>query len=326
FSELVARGRGFQPDRFRDFYANLDGFDIEVLPVPEEDRPYEWTGAVGALTAERRLEQRDVDAGDSIKLEVTWTGDANVEFFDLPNLSRLDAFENFKVLGVESEHDANNRRATYDLVPMTEAITEVPGIPLWTYVPGEERFVKVTTRPVPIRVRAVAGLDPLAGTAEVKEIFDVRDIHVDELPNEVASAPSGQWILGLLLSTPLVWFFARTLARRSGDPDSPQNKRRRRAGGKLARDLSKAANASEQARALAAYLGARTKEEENAWLGRNLEDWATEHGSAAPSETLMAELEQLQSDLDQSSWANADQVIDPTRIRGVAARLAKEGL
>lgn len=326
FSELVARGRGFQPDRFRDFYASLDGFDIEVVPVPEENRPYEWTGAVGALMAERRLDRRDVDAGDSIELEVTWSGNANVEFFDLPDLSRLDAFEGFKVLGVESEHDATSRRATYDLVPLSDAITEVPGVPLWTYVPEEERFVKVTTRSVSIRVRAARGLEALAGTAVPKEVFDVRDIHVDELPSEIGRAPSGKLILSLLLASPLVWFLGRKLARRSGDPDSPLNRRRRRAGGKLARDLRKATNASEQARALASYLGARTREEEHAWLGRNLEDWAAEHGSKAPSSTLMAELEQLQADLDQSSWANADQVIDSARIRGTALRLAKEGL
>lgn len=326
FSELVARGRGFQPDRFRDFYASLDGFDIDVVPVPEENRPYEWTGAVGALTAERRLDLRDVDAGDSMKLEVTWTGNANVEFFDLPDLSRLDAFDGFKVLGVESEHDATSRRASFDLVPLNDSITEVPGVPLWTYVPEEERFVKVTTQPVPIRVRAVEGLEPLVGSGATKEVFDVRDIHVAELPNGVGQAPSGRLILGLLLGSPLVWFLGRKLARRSGDPDSPMNRRRRRAAGKLARDLRQASNASEQARALAAYLGARTREEENAWLGRNLEDWAEEQDSKAPSGALMAELEQLQADLDQSSWAHADQVIDSARIRGMALRLAKEGL
>ena len=33
---------------------------------------------------------RDVDAGDSIKLSVEWSGDGNLDFFDPPDLARIE--------------------------------------------------------------------------------------------------------------------------------------------------------------------------------------------------------------------------------------------
>ena len=324
FSERLKKGRGFEPDQYRDYYANLDGFVLEVLPIPEDGRPFEWTGAVGALNASRRLEIRDVDAGDSIRFEVAWTGDANVEFFDAPDLSRIDAFQGFRVLGVNEVHDATSRRATYDLVPLSHEVREVPPVPLWTFDPGKERFTKVETEPVPIRVRPVAGLDlpPLGGPDE--EVFDIRDLHVVPSTGGSASAPSG-WVIFLILGGVLAgWGLLRRVARRSGDPAAPANRRRRRASGRLRRELRSARTAEDQASALSSFLGARTDEASGAWIGRDGMAWADEQGLTGI--TALDELRELQAELDSRTWGAGNEPVESRRVEDLARKLMQEGL
>ena len=70
-----------------------------MIPLPEQGRPLDFSGAVGTFHASARADRTDVDVGDSIKLSVEWTGDGNLEFFAPPELDRLDAFAGFRVFG-----------------------------------------------------------------------------------------------------------------------------------------------------------------------------------------------------------------------------------
>ncbi|MEO1065657.1 MAG: hypothetical protein AAFZ07_29960, partial [Actinomycetota bacterium] len=59
FSEVVGRSSGvFSRGKRRSFYAALEPFSIEVLPVPEDGRPLEWTGAVGRFEVSRDAARR----------------------------------------------------------------------------------------------------------------------------------------------------------------------------------------------------------------------------------------------------------------------------
>lgn len=323
FSELVARGRGFEPDRRREFYANLAGFAIDVLPIPEKGRPLEWTGAVGKLAADRRVDVRDVDAGGSLKLEVAWTGDANVEFFELPDLERIDAFEGFQVLGVTAEHDALTRRATYDLVPLTHELTKIPPVPLWTFDPEAERFVRVETEPVPIRVRPVPGIELPSGPEE--EVFDIRDVKTQAQEGGTAPAPAGRTVWWSLLGVVAGWWLLRKAVRRAGDPAAPAQRRRRAARSHLARNLRRARTAEDQSAALASFLGAVTGESELAWLGRDPEAWVAETEAPLHAD-LVAELRSLQEELDAQAWGAGNEPLAAKRIEQVASKLVGGGL
>ncbi len=323
FSELVSRGRGFEPDRRREFYANLEGFTIDVLPIPEKDRPLEWTGAVGMLKADRRVDVRDVDAGGSLELELAWTGEANVEFFELPDLERLDAFEGFQVLGVTSEHDALTRRATYDLVPLTHELTEIPSVPLWTFDPESERFKRIETEPVPIRVRPVEGIELPSGPAE--EVFDIRDVKSHPLDAGSAPAPAGKTVWWTLLGVVAGWFLLRKAVRRAGDPAAPAIRRRRSARSRLGRSLRKARTAEQQSAALATFLGAVTGESDLAWLGRDPETWAAEREVALHPE-LVTELRELQGELDARAWGAGNEPMETRRIEQVATKVVSSDL
>ena len=130
FGVTVERGRGFSPDRVRQYYAQSIPVEIEVVPVPEEGRPFEWSSAVGPLEVTRRVDRRDLQEGDTLQLTVSWTGDANLAFFDPPDLARLEAFKGFRVVGTTDESFADERRVRYDLLCADPDTLEVPPVPL----------------------------------------------------------------------------------------------------------------------------------------------------------------------------------------------------
>ncbi len=286
FHQLLRAGNVFEPAATRQFYATLPAFELEVRPVPEEGRPFEWTGAVGRITAERSLDRRDVDVGNSIKLQVAWSGSGNLEYFEAPDLARTPGFEAFRVLGSDDKRDPDRRRVIYDLVPLRPGDQSLPPVPLWVFDTKEERFVKVETEPVPLRVRSVDGaVDPFAnlGTPEAEPAPELDLADIDVIARDATEepfAPPPAVPIVALAAVLAVWPFARRAVRRYGDPDSAVARRRRGARAVLRRELSAANDASQRAAAVARYLAARTGEPDAAWVGRDPLAWREAHQRA----------------------------------------------
>ena len=101
FGRVEDRGSFFQrrSEKVQDYYVNAPRFYVEVVPLPETGQPFDFTGAVGTLTATATLDARDLVVGDSAKLAVEWAGEGNLEFFGAPDVSRMDSFDGFGSMG-----------------------------------------------------------------------------------------------------------------------------------------------------------------------------------------------------------------------------------
>lgn len=332
FSQLLRAGNVFEAAATREFYATLPAVELEVRPIPEAGRPFEWTGAVGRLTADRAVDRRDVDVGDSVKLQVTWTGHGNLEFFEAPDLSRVAGFETFRVLGVDDDRDADRRRIVYDIVPLRSGDQEIPPVPLWVFDTESEGFVELRTEPLPLRVRKVDGADdPFAnlGTDEPAEAaLDLVDI--DATPRRAADlrGPSGRWAFGALAGLLIAWPFARAAVRRAGDPDSREARRRRGARRALVRALGSGVSPEAAAAALAEYLGAKTSEPAEAWVGRDPVRWRRARGETRglAGEDAFRALDGLLVELDRARFAREGGAarVDPARVLAVVDGLRGE--
>jgi hypothetical protein len=309
------------------FYALLDPVEIDVRKIPEEGRPFEWTGAVGEIGVTREVDKRDVDQGDSIRFTVTWTGKANLEFFDLPEIDRMDAFRGFRLLGIQDERSKNRgeveRRVTFDLVPLESTLTEIPALPLSYFDTVKSKYAVIATEPVPIRVRAVEGA-VIEGLDPTKRL-ESEILGIDVSPDEGEREGPGRIALYGLLASPFLWWLGRSAVRRHGDPSAPASRRRRRAARRLTEDLGRARSAREQQRALTSFLSSRTDEGPGAWEGRDPELWR-QTVDAHLSEEPARELHQLLEELDSAVYSRGDQAIDPGRIRSVADQALKGGL
>jgi len=334
----VTRGGIFDmgPAEKQTYYKRFPEFDVEVLELPETGRPLDYTGAVGTLSARATVDRFDVDAGDSIKLSVEWTGDGNLEFFDVPDPSRIDAFAGFHLFGTTERKTPERRIATYDIAPKSEAVTAIPPLPLSVYDPARKSYVTVSTDEIPIRVRPLANASGL--TEEVsrpEKSFDLADIQTEPSREADLARPGGGAIGAVFAAIPILWLGLRTAVRRRADPDAPITRARRAAKRVLRRDLAGARTASEQGRALQRFLAARTGEPAQAWVGRDPVTWAHGRAERAAREggtvaTLSDEsartLAVLLASLDEQAWARGDAPIDAREIERVADLVAGGGL
>ena len=335
------RSDRFGRTRVEPYYQVIPEFSIEVVPVPEEGRPVDWSGAIGDVNVDRDLRRRDIDAGDSLKFELSYSGEGNLEFFDAPDLSRVAGFENFRVLGIEDQTQPYMRLFEYDLVPLSANVTEIPSVPLTVFDTESGSFEVIESDPVEIRVRAgEAGADdPFEGLDEKDddEVPDaLRDIAARPREDEERFAPGpapGTAAMTLLASI-VGWVSLRRFVRRRGDPNSVVARRRRGALGRLKRDLgANDARADTRVRALALerFLAARSNTAPEAWIGRS--EFEPTDGFVA-SDELQAEFQSLRTELDRpvfgadapTSSGDANVRADRSRILAFAERAISEGL
>ncbi|MBK7641559.1 MAG: BatD family protein [Planctomycetes bacterium] len=310
------------------YYKRFPDFTIDVVALPEKDRPLDFSGAVGELHASARADRTDVDVGDSIKLNVEWTGDGNLEFFTPPELDRLDAFEGFRMFGKTDRKTADRRVVTYDLAPTHDRLKQIPPVPLTVFDPKQGAYVTISTPPVPIRVRPLKNATTL-GEERVTNAgsMDIQDIQTEPESASAPFAPSPATVLSLLALCSFGWIGARTLVRRNGDPASPILRARRRARRVLERELSRSPRASEQAQALHRFLAARTGERSEAWVGRDLEAWRESRPEETRPPTQAAlSLAQLERELDERIWAGSDAPLERARVLAIADELLQGGL
>lgn len=319
------RRRAFSEQK-ETYHVGVPAFAIEVRTLPEASRPPEFSGGVGRFEAQADVNRRDIDLGESLKLTVDWTGDANLEFFELPSPSRLEAFDEFRVYGSTNERFyGDRRRIVYDLAPKNADVFEVPPLPLVVFDPELGEYTTISTAPIPIRVRAIEGVTELSeegadgGPAPV-----ARDIQsVDDVVREV-EGPAGGAVGGAWIGLPLLWLAGRTTVRRRGRPDAPAARRRRAARRRLARELRHASDATAQARAWNEFLGARTGEPAEAWEGRDARAWSEER-EAGLDGALVAELGAIAGELDERRWATGGAKLEDARLVRAADALVKAG-
>src|SRR5262249_33102491 len=98
---------------------------LEILALPEDGRPLEFTGAVGRFTLSATAQPRELALGQSLKLVLEIEGEGDLDSLQAP---RLDGLEGFHVQGSLAERTARGLTATYELVPTDATVAAVPPI------------------------------------------------------------------------------------------------------------------------------------------------------------------------------------------------------
>jgi hypothetical protein len=320
-------GRG---DPGVSYFKRSPAATIKVTRLPTAGQPLDFSGAVGTFKVTATPDRRDVDAGDSIKLTVDWTGMGNLEFFTPPDLSRMDAFKGFHVYGSNDRKSVERRSVTYDLAPLGPEVTEIPPVPLSVYDLSQKIYTTIQTAPIPIRVTPLKGTSGLGAQARsTSVVVDIRDIHTRPLSSRTPAAPGGGVLVGGAAAIAAGWLALRTAVRRRGDPDAPLERARRRARAVLARSLRNARTASDEARALRRFLADRAGDVPEAWVGRDVRAWAAEGRARGETQLTDAEALALQpvvEQLDERTWAGRDEPVGADVIVALADRLVKGGL
>jgi hypothetical protein len=327
FGRVVARDDFFalrqSLERAEQFFARGEPLAIDVIPLPEEGRPFDFGGAVGAFTVKAGAEPRDVTAGDSIKFKVEWSGSGNLEFFEAPDPEHQAAFRGFRVYGKTETKSVDRRIVTYDLAPLDTSIQAIPPLEMSVFDPEQMTYRRLATPPITIHVRPLTDAKSLEVQGEqARSAQDLVDLDPRATPRRTLPEVPGGVLLGAFVLAPALALGLRAHVRRRGDPNAPAEKRRRRARKVLERELARASDPKAQMEVFCEFLGARSKEPREAWIGRRVD--ATTDVSLDPQ--LARELERELAELERSAWSGEGRDVDRGRVLALADRLIAGGL
>lgn len=132
---------------------------VNVLALPEKDRPPHFGGAVGQFRLAAEASPREVELGGTVQLVVTIEGEGNFETFAAPDVARLDGF---RLLSQREERDAGRFRLEAELSVVSERVRDVPRIEFAWFDPNEPaRYLMEGTLPLPLRILVTKASQPM---------------------------------------------------------------------------------------------------------------------------------------------------------------------
>lgn len=270
----------FRPASYRNLRARPKVQEIEVLSLPPNGRPANFTGAVGTYNITVIAEPTSVRVGDPITLTIEIRGDGPIETLPPPDLA-ADPFlpVSFRVPREKLAGEANGSRKRFTQVIRAARanVTEIPAIEYPYFDPDLELYIVALSTPIPLVVAPAAELDAealveIAGvpseqpTAELRVLDGLRgnETHEHELLRG-ASTLSLHALVLVMFVPPAIFLLAwggATYVQRRGPVQRRSGNALRNARRRLerARSLPPREAVAEVAAALAGYLADRLNE------------------------------------------------------------------
>ncbi len=140
---------------------------MEVLPVPAEGRPGNFSGAVGSnLQFKVKASHAAVKTGDPLELSIELSGRAALDQITVPGPAQWDGFKLYPatstVKHLDTRHLHTFKTFTRTIVPLRPDITEIPQIEFVYFDTGTKQYITHTAGPFPLRVTGSA-IQTLAG-------------------------------------------------------------------------------------------------------------------------------------------------------------------
>ena len=130
---------------------------ISVKPLPQEGKPADFTGAVGNFDFDVTTTKKELNATESLDLDITASGNGNLKLFKLPRPKLPSALE---VYEPEHEEDINTGTSgmtgsisdRYTVVPQVKGKYPIPQISFSYFDPKTDRYRTLTSKEIVIDV------------------------------------------------------------------------------------------------------------------------------------------------------------------------------
>jgi len=161
----------FAPGPFNSFFGNYERYPlnlssaklpIAIRPLPKENSPPDFTGALGTYRFYLEASPKEVKVGDPITLKMTITGEGN---FNTVRLPALEGGGNFKLYDPEVKQDQTGKIFEQVIIPRNPSVKEIPAVTFTYFDTQSGQYKKITRGPIPIKV------NPLPRGEELK-IFE----------------------------------------------------------------------------------------------------------------------------------------------------------
>lgn len=248
---------------------------LTVLPLPEQGRPADFTGAVGDYQFDLSAKPTTLQVGDPITLHMELSGSGNLSTVVPPAPAIGSAFRRYDAQPVKGEDGEHRRVFEQVIIPNSVDVHEIPALRFSFFDPDARAYKTITRGPIAIEVQAAApgrvgvvDAAPAVAPTPAAEAPLGRDIvYIKDAPGPVrvraGGAGRGWWLGSLALPVALFGAVLGWVRRRDRLAADPRLVRFRAAGREAQRALAAAGGLGGRARvdaisaAVTAYLGAK---------------------------------------------------------------------
>lgn len=134
-----------------------DPITIEVVPLPAEGRPADFSGAVGRYNISARVDRTAAKTNEAVTLQVTVAGLGNIKILPKPSIVFPNAFEVYDPKISDKMNRANNQISgsktfEYVLIPRRAGKFEFPSVRFSYFDPQLKKYSTASTKPIPFTI------------------------------------------------------------------------------------------------------------------------------------------------------------------------------
>ena len=146
---------GIFGEEMRPTQVASDPVTLTVLPLPEQGRPPDFSGAVGEFTLDVTVSPREVSVGDPITVKSVLRGSGNLDGVTAPSIAATDAL---RVYPVQTSREDESGARTFEqaVVPLRDGPLLLDGPAFSYFDPRAHAYRRLFPEPVNVNVRASA--------------------------------------------------------------------------------------------------------------------------------------------------------------------------
>ena len=165
FNLMVSTG-GFMAD-WQNVKRQTKPLTLKVLPLPEEGKPVDFSGAVGSFKLRAELDRQELSVGETLSLKVILEGDGNfsaIQKFPLEALKeQFEIFDGGAPTVEEQAGRVNQKTWVYALVPKQEGEFEIPPLSFNFFDIGKKKYQTVESEGFKVVVKPGSRLPEQVG-------------------------------------------------------------------------------------------------------------------------------------------------------------------
>lgn len=133
---------------------------INVLPLPQKDRPKNFSGAVGEFTLSATTSAKEVTVGDPVPVDVVIDGQGNFDALEAPKLTDSTGWKSYPPkrynvdTGDPNTADLINRKVGFNNIIVPDRV--VPAVPPFEFAffnPITKQYTNLRSQPIPITIK-----------------------------------------------------------------------------------------------------------------------------------------------------------------------------
>ncbi len=171
---------------------------LDVLDLPIEGKPDNFSGAIGVFNLKTSLSTTNVEAGEPITLTLNASGEGNFDRIAAPVLTET---ENFKLYPPKTEFtpiDDIGYRGTksfeYIIIPQSEEVTAIPSMAFNFFDPETGEYIDLSTKTTPIKVLPAITQSPVSTSAFIAgPTIDSEEVELPPTLLPIQLLP-GKWV------------------------------------------------------------------------------------------------------------------------------------